>query len=187
MRLKKWLVGSIALFATTFGFAYPAPDDEDPMTRIFQQYQEETARLNRQYDEKLFTPIKNLITLAMQIQQSQTQQPTPEQETQINTTMNQLDSALDAMVTSALTDVDINQVNTQYKQAMASMGVQDPEELTLETLKDLLKGMYLMGALIHFEQTHKLTDAELEVAAFIFFPQVEETTEEAPATQEAQP
>lgn len=177
MNLKKWVftLSAAVLLSGTAALAQTAPQTQEPdMTKILQQYQEATAKLNKQFDEKLLPPVKGLTSLLVKIQNSGQTELTPDQELEIEAYSQQIDNNLTALVTPIVKELDIAQLNTQYQQMMKEAGVPNPPTLTKEMATEMFKGMYILGALTHFEEAQKLTQEELEVAVALFFPSNED-------------
>lgn len=185
MNMKKWVVTLCAVLVSTVVFAQTVPQGQgqplqpNQMDQFLQQYQAEQARLNKQFEEKLLSPIKTLVDAVLVISKSGQEELTQAQEKELEAYSNNLEAALNALVAPVVRDLDIAQLNVQYQDMMRQMGVTNAPDLTRETVTELFKGMYLIGALTYFEQTNKLTAEELEVSMALFMPQPEEE-EEAP-------
>ncbi len=178
MNVKKYLLAFTAIMLSMAAFAQTAPqpsqDQQAQMAQLLEQYQAEQAKLNKQFEEVLLAPVRTLVDSVLIIQQSGQEEITPVQEKELDALSNKLEAALNQLVAPVVKDLDIAQLNTQYQDYMKQMGVENPVQLTKETVTEMLKGMYLIGALTYFEQTQKLNQQELEVAMALFLPQPEE-------------
>lgn len=174
MNFKKLTLIAVCAVCSTLSFAYPAPQDDDPVNPLLQQYMAQAQQLQQEFDQKLLSPLKATAQLAITVQTAQQTTLTPEQEAQLNQYATQTDQALTQLVEPALKDFDLAQFNTQYQQIAKAYGL--PEQtFTLQDVKDMLKALCLISALGYFEQSQKLSTGELEVLMAIFFPQEEET------------
>lgn len=173
MNIKKYVLAITAAALSVSAFAYPAPQDEDATQQLLQQYTAQMQELQKSFDKNLLPPIKATAQLALEVQDANQEELTAQQEKQLEEYGKQLDTALTKLVAPALKDVDMGQVNEQAKQIAKAYNLPE-QEVTLENLTDLMKGMYLMSAISYFEQTKKLTQEEVAVLAEILFPQEEE-------------
>ncbi len=177
MNLKKSLLSVLAVLLSAGAFAYPAPQEQDPVTPLLQQYAAQVEELQKTFDQKLLPSFKTIASLALQVQAAGQTDLTPDQTALFEKYMLALDKALTDVAAPALKDLDINQFNEQYAQVAKTYGA-PAHPFTLQEVTDLFKGMYLVFALGHFEQTQKLTTDELTVLMEIFFPQAEEEESE---------
>ncbi len=173
MNLKKHVTAVLAVFISLGAFAYPAPQDDDPVTPLLQQYTAQVQELQKAFDKQLLPPLKSIAGVALEVQAANPVVPSFAQTQAIETASNQLSEALTALVNPILKEVDVNAFNEQYKQTAQAYGL-PTQEFTLQDITDMFKGMYLISALGYFEQTKKLNEQELTVLAEIFFPQEEE-------------
>lgn len=176
MNIKKYITTVVAVLISVCAFAYPAPQDEDPVTPLLQQYTAQIQALQKEFEQKLLPSVKNLATFALQIQTAEQTELSFQQEALLEKHILQLDKALTDMVAPSLKDLDVAAFNEQYKQITQAYGA-PTQEFTLQDISELFKGIYLVSALGYFEQTKKLNNDELAVLAEIFFPQEEETQE----------
>lgn len=177
MNFKKHITTVLAVLTSVYAFAYPAPQDEDPMTPLLQQYAAQIQELQKGFDQKLLPAVKPIASLAVQVQASGQTELTPEQNALLEKYSIQLDKALTDLVTPALKDLDVAQFNEQYAQMAKTYGL-PAQTFTRQDIAELFKGMYLVSGLGYFEQTQKLTTDELTVLMEIFFPQEEEAEED---------
>ncbi len=186
MTMKKWVVTLTAVLFGAAAFAQVAPQNQaaqnqaqEQMEQLLQQYQANEEKLNKQFDEKLLPSVKMLVGEILTIQQSGQEDLTPAQEAKFQQYGDQIDKTLTDLATPVVKDLDLAQLNTQYQDMMRQMGITDAPQLTKELVTDMVKGMYMINALVHFEQAQKLTAQELEVAIALFIPQPEEEEEAA--------
>ena len=172
MNLKKYAVSILAVLMSVCAFAYPSPQEEEPVTSLLQQYATQVQELQKNFDTQLLPTLKSLAGIALQVQKQQI----PYQEDMVQVLYNQLDSTLNDLMAPALQGLDVNAFNKQYKQMAQEYGMLE-QEFTKQDIADMFKGMYLISALGYFEQTQKLSTEELTVLMEIFFSQ-EEGTEE---------
>ncbi|MBR2082715.1 MAG: hypothetical protein IJ876_06915 [Elusimicrobiaceae bacterium] len=173
MNIKKLTVSVLSVLLSVCAFAYPAMQDDDPVSPMLQQYAAQIQELQKGFDKKLLPTFKSLSKLALDAQAAGQTDLTPTQAEQLEQYSNSLDTALSELVAPALQDVDVAQFNEQYKQMAQTYGL-PVQEFTLQDISDMIKGMYLISALGYFEQTQKLNADELTVLGEIFFPQEEE-------------
>lgn len=174
MTLKKMLVSLVALAVSSVAFAFPAPpDDTDPINPILSQYTSQIEEMNRTFDEKVLPPLKGLLQIAKAFGESTQTELTPEQEQAWNQHQTALSKALTDMVTPIVEQADMRQVNEMFKQIFQATG-QPVREITKQEFSDMLAGMMAISALGHFQETHKLTEEEMELAMLLFFPGEEE-------------
>ena len=173
MNYKKYLTSVLAVCISVCAFAYPAPQEDDPVTPILQQYTAQIQELQKEFDKKLLPSFKSISALALQVQTSGQTEVSPAQEALLEKHMLQLDKGLSELVAPALTNLDLAQFNEQYAQMAKTYGL-PAQTFTLQDVADLFKGMYLVAALGYFEQTNKLTPDELTVLMEIFLPAEEE-------------
>ena len=183
MNVKKWVVTLSAVLFSVATFAQTAPQDQNQaqqlqaiqqMEQLLQQYQVEQDKLNKQFDEKLLPNVQLLVREILTIQQSGQEDLTPVQEAKFQQYGNQIDKFLTELAAPAVKELDLVQVNAQYQEMMRQMGVTDAPQLTKESVTEMMKGVYMINALVHFEQARKLTPEELEVAIALFIPHPEE-------------
>ena len=166
MNLKKLLAVLLAVLMNCSAFAYMAvPPDDDPMQQFLQQYEQEMEKLNKQFDQKVLPPLKDILKIA----QAQQNDLTLEQEKALDALANQLEEALTSLVEPAVDQMDIDQLNALVKQSNDQL-----EPITKESLSEMMKAIYLLQALAHFAQTNQISEEELEIASVLFFPQDEE-------------
>ena len=155
MNLKKYVTATVAVCISVCAFALPAPQDQDPVTPLLQQYAAQMQELQKSFDQKLFPVLKNLAVFALQVQAAGQSDLDPDQTDLL------------------LKDLNIDQFNEQYAQMAKTYGA-PAHQFTLQEVTDLFKGMYLVSALGYFEQKQKLNTDELTVLMEIFFAQDEE-------------
>jgi len=176
MNYKKHFTSVLAVFISVCAFAYPAPSDENHMNPFLQQYAAQQQELQKEFEQKLLPPIKDILSLASQVQTEGQAELSAEQGSLLEKYALQLDKNLTDIVAPALKDLDLKQFNEKYAQMAKIYGL--PEQtFTLQDVEDLLKGMYLVSALSYFEQAQKLNTDELALLTEIFFPQEAETQE----------
>ena len=175
MKNKNYLLTAVSILLTTTLFAYPVPPDDDPTQQLLQQYAAQAEQMQKDFDQYLLPPLKNIATLALSIHNAGQEELTGEQKNQFTQYFAQLDMALTQVLAPILQDFDLAQFNAQYKQMAQLYGLPE-QEFTMQTVTDLFKGVMLIGALGYFEQTQKLTNDEIEMLAALLLPQ-----EEAPA------
>lgn len=190
MNVKKWVVTLSAVLVSNVVFAQAAPqgqpltpDQQAQLSQLLEQQQTyalaEQEKLNKQFDEKLLPKVQLLVREILTIQQSGQEDLTPAQEAKFQQYGNQIDKFLTELAAPAVKELDLVQVNAQYQEMMQQMGVTDAPQLTKESVMEMMKGVYMINALVHFEQARKLTPEELEVAIALFIPQPEEEEEDA--------
>ena len=177
MNLKKYVLAVLAAALSMGAFAYPAPQEEEPVTDLLQRYTAQMQQLQKTFEKELLPPVKATAQLALKVQASNQTELTPEQENLFDQYTKQLDGVLSKLVAHALKEVDMAQLNEQYKQ-MAKTYNFPFQQLTLQDVANLMKGMYLMSAISYFEQSKKLSQDEVVVLAELFFPQEEEDEED---------
>ena len=168
MNLHKYILSVVAVSVSVCAFAYPAPQDQDPVSPLMQQYAAQLQALQQDFDEKLLPIFKSVATIALDTQAAEQEDLTPQQEALLLEYSTQLDTVLTACVAPALEGFDLAQFNEQYAQ-VAKQNNMPAQEWTLEEVTELFKGVYLMSAFGYFEQTQKLTTDELTVLMEIFF------------------
>ena len=173
MNLKKYVTATVAVCISVCAFALPAPQDQDPVTPLLQQYAAQMQELQKSFDQKLFPVLKNLAVFALQVQASGQTDLDPDQTDLLEKHILALDKALTDLVAPTLKDLNIDQFNEQYAQMAKTYGA-PAHQFTLQEVTDLFKGMYLVSALGYFEQKQKLNTDELTVLMEIFFAQDEE-------------
>ncbi len=173
MNLKKYMFAVLAVLMGVGAFAYPAPQDDDPVTTLLQQYQAQVQEMQKGFEKQLLSPVKAMAALALEIQNSGQTDLTPEQAALFEKHTTALDKGLNELVAPAMKDFDLAKFNEQYAQMAKTYGL-PAQQLTLQEVTDMFKGMYLISALGYFEQAKKLTNDEMEVLVEIFFPQEEE-------------
>ena len=173
MSLKKQIISLAVLLAAPVVLAYPALQDEDPIIPVLQPYAAQMEQMQKAFEKELLPPLKELAQMALETQESAQEDLTPQQERKLTLLGEQLSVALAKLVAPALKEIDIAQLNQQYKQLFSSSQERTPD-LTKEEVAELLKAMYLMGALGYFEQKQKLDQQELEVLMEILFSQDDE-------------
>ncbi len=175
MNVKKAILSVLAVLLSAGAFAYPAPQDEAPVTSLLQQYAAQIQELQQGFNQKLLPAIKNIATLALQAQTAGQTDLTPEQSALLEKYTLELDKSLTGLAAPAVKDLDINQFNEQYAQMANTYGL-PAQKFTQQEVTDLFKGMYLVSALGYFEQTQKLSTEELTVLMELFFSQEEGET-----------
>ena len=173
MNTKKIFLSVLAIFTSVCAFAYPALQDDDPVNPILQQYTAQIEELQKKFDQKLLPTVKSIAGFALEVQKSGQTDLTPAQEAQLEKYGQQLDKNLNELVAPELANFDLAAFNEQYAQMAKTYGL-PPRTFTLPEVTDMFKGMCLVAAMNHFEQTKKLTDDELIVLMEIFFSEEEE-------------
>lgn len=174
MHLRKWLISLVALCVSSAAFAYAAPDDDDPVVPLLEQYREDSIELQKQFDAHLLAPLKGMASILLQMKENRQEEPNAAQEKAWEQYNEQLATAFEQMVSKAMANVDMEQVNAQYQQMMKNMGVENPEPITKEMMADMIAGMYLITALDYFTSTKKLSQKEFDMLTLILFPPEEE-------------
>ena len=159
MNFKKLIISVFTVLLATVAFSLPKPQ-QDNNPALEQQLQEAMAQLQEMqkgFDEKLLPLFKDLVaTNASDFDKAEA-------------LANQINKTLNDMVAPALKDVDMAQVNEQYRQNAQAYGLPQ-QEFTKESLTELVKALYVEIALGYFAQTQKLSEYELTTLMEIFFP-----------------
>jgi len=178
MTLKKMLLSACAVLVSSTAFAFTLPpDDVDPFARLMEQHAAQEEELYKKFDEKILPPLKELLQIAQEFGNSTQEALTPEQESAWNMYQATLTKALMDMATPIVEQTNIQQMNDMFKQIVAASG-QPAHEFTKQEFTDMMAGMIAISALVHFQETKKLTAEEVELAMLLFFPQTEEAEQE---------
>lgn len=173
MNVKKHITAVLAIFISICAFAYPAVQEDDQTAQLLQQYTQQAEELQKGFEQKLLPACKGIATLALEVQAAGQSDLTAEQNTLLENYTNTLEKNLTELLAPVLKDFNLAKFNEQYAQIAQASGL-PAQELTLQDVTNMFKGMYLLGALGYFEQSQKLSDDEITVLAEIFFSLDEE-------------
>lgn len=174
MQLRKWFVSLLTVAVASVSFALPATLEENsPAADVMQQYAAQMEELNRTFDQTVLPPLKGLITVIKEFDESGAEDLTSAQEQQLETYRDQLSAALEVIVNPILEQIDINEFNQEMKQWLASLGQPTGQEFTTQDLSDQLMLMMVITSLDHFAQTGALGEEEIKIALLLFLPEEE--------------
>lgn len=164
MQLKKMLVSLLAVAVSSVAFAFPTPQamnqaaDENliPLLEQIRRVNEENEAV---MESSVLPPLQGLVQIAKDMGNTDQEDLTPQQEQQVTTYTDQLTVALNRLAVSSLELVS--------SQLFAMEKI--PEEAKQEVI-DMLMGIHLQLALIHFEEKKLMAQEDIVIAREIFFP-----------------
>ena len=141
------------------------------MAEAMQQYTAQIKQMEATFDQAVLPPLKGLLKVASDFGNSGQENPSAEQEKDFETYQVKFVNALLDIVNQIVEKTDIDQFNAMLKEYSQMAGQPIPQEFSKEDLTDVMAAMVALTALGHFEQTHALTEEELELAVALIFPQ----------------